>query len=195
MNTQKVFYSLKNDLFKVESDGEVNFFSAEAWNAFLDKHGTNPKQNGKRLSGSDSVSQEAFQHLLANTEKEDEFTTPTCQEETIKMTKQEAIDEVKKIFKGNKNFISYCEVMIASTNGFIGISSYDIQKNNYNWEKLLRLTIDTEQGFKVIFYRKGNKRYSPEKSRSTGGNKTSNIHDYIITTYVNGETENYQWDA
>jgi hypothetical protein len=31
---------------------------------FLDQHGTNPKHEGKRLSGSDSVNKEAFKELL-----------------------------------------------------------------------------------------------------------------------------------
>jgi hypothetical protein len=119
-------------------------------------------------------------------------------EETQVMSKEEAINEVKKVFKGNKKFISFCEVMIASTPDFLGINDYEIQINNWNWEKFLRLSIQTKTGFKMFFYRKGNKKYAPENVRIEGGNKTSEIHDYTITTYLSGsseEPETYKWQA
>lgn len=119
-------------------------------------------------------------------------------EETKVMSKEEAIKEVKKLFKGNKKFISFCEVMIASTPDFLNIDSHDIQQDNWNWEKLLHITINTKSGFKQLTYRKGNKRYSPENSLTDRSNITSEIHDYSLRTYLSGigaEVETYTWNA
>jgi hypothetical protein len=74
MELRKVTYSRReNDTFKVESEGEVNYFTSDAWNDFLNQHGTNPKQEGKRMSGSDSVNKEAFQKLISRTHTYNEF--------------------------------------------------------------------------------------------------------------------------
>jgi hypothetical protein len=112
-------------------------------------------------------------------------------EELRVMSKQEAIDEVKKVFKGNKKFISFCEVMIASTDNFVGISRTTVETNNYRWEKFLTLSIDFTYckqghknelpGFKTIHYRKGSKR-NPE------------FHDFIISTYT-GEISEIKMEA
>lgn len=114
------------------------------------------------------------------------------------MSKEEAIKEVKKLFKGNKKFISFCEVLIASTPDFLNIDSHEIQLDNWNWEKYLHITINTKSGFKQLSYRKGNKKYSPENSLTGKSNKTSEIHDYSIRTYLTGiseDAEKYTWKA
>lgn len=129
----------------------------------------------------------------------------TVKDEVMVMTKQEAIAEVKKIFRGNKRFISYCKVMIASTDNFVGIESTDIQKENWNWEKILRLTIQfgfhdedgtyRNYGFKTINYRKGNKKYAPGKLPSGKHNSTSDIHEFNYYTIKVNKTEEFRWDA
>lgn len=104
--------------------------------------------------------------------------------ETKVMSKEEAIQEVKRMFKGNKKFISYCEVVIASTSDFVGITNCTIEINNWNWEKFLSLNIKTNLGWKHVTYRKGNKKYSPENLRTNEGNATSELNEYIFTTYT-----------
>ncbi|CAM4108414.1 hypothetical protein [Mesobacillus thioparans] len=118
--------------------------------------------------------------------------------ETRVMSKEEAIKEVKRVFKGNKKYISFCEVMIASSPDFLGINKHEIILNNWNWEKFLSLSIQTKSGFKMIYYRKGNKKYAPANVFKGDGNKTSEIHDYSITTYLTGiseQAETYTWKA
>lgn len=55
MNYVTALYSLKGDTFNVKVQEEEYSFSEEVWNNFLDAHGTNPKPNGKRLSGTDQI--------------------------------------------------------------------------------------------------------------------------------------------
>lgn len=101
--------------------------------------------------------------------------------EMIITNKEDAINKVHEIFKGNKNFINHCVVMIASTEDFIGIDSYDVINGSFYWETFLRLTINySETGFKTLCYRKGNKEMSD----------TSDIHDCELTI-INGSNKEY----
>ena len=112
--------------------------------------------------------------------------------EVVPMTKEEAINHVREVFKGNDTFISHCIIMIASTSNLKGISNKEIQLDSYYWEKLLSLTIDFgSYGFKKITYRKGNDR-KPLIGRTVS---TANIHDYTIINYENGESEEFSWNA
>lgn len=69
---RKVSISLPDEVWEaieeVQSNLKKYLFTETVWNRFLDEHGTNPKldesEEGRRLSGSDSVSQEAFEELV-----------------------------------------------------------------------------------------------------------------------------------
>lgn len=59
---QKVIYTLKNYQYEIRIVNEDiypekiwNCIPEATWNAFLDEHGSNPKCNGKRICGIDSV--------------------------------------------------------------------------------------------------------------------------------------------
>lgn len=100
------------------------------------------------------------------------------------MTKEEAIEHIEKHFKGNKKFIDQTKVFVYSTHGFIKINSMNLQTDNWNWEKFMSITVDTELGFKNFYYRKGNKKYSPENvSSDLKGNKTHDINEFAISVY------------
>ena len=61
-----------------------------------------------------------------------------------------------------------------------------INRDNWDWEKLLLLTIDTEFGFKQFCYRKGNKKYGFSTEKEENGriyNQTSEIEDSRLTIY------------
>lgn len=118
-------------------------------------------------------------------DKEKEF------KEVESMTKDEAITEIKKFFKGNKKFIEHALVLIYSTHGFVKLNSIKISTDNWNWEKFLSITIDSKLGFKQLYYRKGNKKYASPKIIE--GNKTHDIDEYVLTIYYTGvnETERY----
>lgn len=105
------------------------------------------------------------------------------------MTKDQAFQKVKDEFKGNDRFIAYCESAIATSGDFVTISKSEALRDNWSWEKFLTVTIETESGFKMITYRKGNERYSPENVKTREGNHTSEIHDYRFTSFVRGQSE------
>ncbi|MFD2681190.1 hypothetical protein [Bacillus seohaeanensis] len=112
--------------------------------------------------------------------------------------KNQALIEVKKYFKGNKRFINYCEIILAST--FIGDEpiSISLKKDgdNWNWEKILGFTLSYKEGFKMIHYRRGNKKYSKDSvAPHLEGNTTSDIHEFSITNYVDGKSESYTIQA
>lgn len=65
MELQRFFYKLTKDIFLVEVSGEESYgFPETAWNQFLNRYGSNPKQEGKRISGSDSIDKEAFYRFV-----------------------------------------------------------------------------------------------------------------------------------
>ncbi|MEH7249147.1 hypothetical protein V7114_20520 [Neobacillus niacini] len=65
MELQSVFYKLRSDVFLVEVNEDESYgFNEISWNQFLNRYGTNPKPDGKRLSGSDSVDKEAFYRFV-----------------------------------------------------------------------------------------------------------------------------------
>lgn len=100
------------------------------------------------------------------------------------MTKNEAINEVKLFFKGNKKFIEQAMMLIFSAQDFEKIRKMEFNKDNWNWEKFLSLQIDTKSSIKTLCYRKGNKKYAPtEKSR---GNETSHLDEYVFYMAFNG---------
>lgn len=110
------------------------------------------------------------------------------------MSKEEAVREIEKFFKGNKKFIEQASIIIYSSHNFQKISSMKIIRDNWNWEKLLQLTLDTEFGFKHFCYRKGNKKYGyrPENEENERRyNQTSEIEDFILTIY-HKETQNVE---
>lgn len=97
------------------------------------------------------------------------------------MTREEAINEIEDFFKGNKKFIEQVILLIYSTHHFEKISTMKIIKNNWNWEKLLSITINTQTGIKEFYYRKGNKKYAPNAQRE--GNNTYDIDEFNINIY------------
>jgi hypothetical protein len=114
--------------------------------------------------------------------------------ELNEITKDQALIEVKEYFKGNKKFINYCELILATT--FIDDEPISItlkkDGNNWNWKKILGFTLSYKEGFKMLHFRKGNEKYSPSNvAAHLEGNKTSDIHEFSITNYVNGESEDY----
>ncbi len=112
-------------------------------------------------------------------------------EEVELMTKEEAIYEIKEFFKGNKKFVEHAIFLIYSTHHFEKINKLQLISDNWNWDKLLSITIDTQTGFKQFSYRKGNKKYAPSAERE--GNRTSDINGYILTIYYreNQKTEEF----
>lgn len=50
MNYKQVFYSRKDDVFRVRFDEKTMIVAAEKWDNFLDQHGTNPKPVSRRKS-------------------------------------------------------------------------------------------------------------------------------------------------
>lgn len=65
MELLRVFYKLTSEFFLVEvSEDESYGFSETSWNHFLNQYGSNPKHDGKRLSGTDSVDKEAFYRFV-----------------------------------------------------------------------------------------------------------------------------------
>jgi hypothetical protein len=65
MEYLKVLYKRVSDQFLVEVSEEESYgFPETAWDQFLNRYGTNPKHDGKRLSGSDSVDKEAFYRFV-----------------------------------------------------------------------------------------------------------------------------------
>lgn len=102
-------------------------------------------------------------------------------EEIEIMTKDNSINEVKKFFKGNKKFIEQAILLIYSTHHFEKINKLQLINDNWNWEKLFSISIDTQTGFKQFCYRKGNKKYAPSAERE--GNKTYDIDEFRLTIY------------
>lgn len=102
-------------------------------------------------------------------------------EEVEMMAKEDAINEIKEFFKGNKKFIEQAILLIYSTHHFEKINKLQFIKDNWNWEKLLSISIDTKTGFKQFYYRKGNKKYAPNDERD--GNKTYDIDEFSLTIY------------
>lgn len=61
MELLNVIYKLTSDVFLVEVSNDESYgFSESAWCQFLNRYGSNPKHEGKRLFGTDSVDKEAF---------------------------------------------------------------------------------------------------------------------------------------
>jgi hypothetical protein len=118
--------------------------------------------------------------------------------ELNEITKDEAITEIKKYFKGNRKFINYCEIILATTFTDGEPISITLKKDgdNWNWEKILGFTLSYKEGFKMIHFRKGNMKYAPDNVAAyLEGNTTSDIHEYSITNYVSGESESYKIQA
>ncbi|MFE7152559.1 hypothetical protein, partial [Heyndrickxia sporothermodurans] len=67
-------------------------------------------------------------------DKEKEF------EETKMMSKEDAVNEIKDFFKGNKKFIEQATLMIYSTHHFEKLNRMQLIKDSWNWEKLLNIT-------------------------------------------------------
>lgn len=107
--------------------------------------------------------------------------------EVESMTKEEAVNEVKAFFKGNKKFIEQAIFLIYSTHHFEKIESLEIAKDDWNWEKYLSISIYSNTGFKSFCYRKGNKKYAPTVERE--GNKTSDIDGFKLTVFYSGNAE------
>ena len=108
------------------------------------------------------------------------------------MSKEEAIREIKSFFKGNKKFIDRASMLIYSSNDFEKISSMKIERDNWNWEKFLAISIYTKSGFKNLWYRKGNKKYGPENAKpGQYYNKTSEIEEFCLAVH-NSETGNLE---
>ncbi|RRJ54852.1 hypothetical protein EHV15_35350 [Paenibacillus oralis] len=103
-------------------------------------------------------------------------------EEIESMTKEEAINELNKFFKGNKKFLEFASLMIKSTHGFLKINFMNKQIDTWNWEKLLGISISTKIGFKQLYYRKGNEKYKKTDAR-LDGNETHEIDGYRLTIY------------
>lgn len=122
------------------------------------------------------------------------------QDEIIKLSKGEAMQQVKKFFKGNKKFIEQVEILIASTDRFVGVEedSFQMDKNNFRWDKFFKVRICFEYwnegckkfmiGYKVFYYRKGNEKYKSH-------NQTAEIHDYQVSIISDGEISSYDWNA
>lgn len=118
-------------------------------------------------------------------------------EDIVSMTKEEAIKEVKRFFKGNKKLIGLASSIILSTHHFTKLNSMNFCTDNWNWEKFMRISIDTEIGFKQFGYRKGNKKYAPDKVKSDlEGNKTHNIDEFYLSIYYkeNQKMEDYTFN-
>lgn len=64
MVLDRVFYSRKGTVFHVESGNNKYIVANDEWDAFLDQYGTNPKSDGKRIAGSDSVDRVALTTFL-----------------------------------------------------------------------------------------------------------------------------------
>ncbi len=100
------------------------------------------------------------------------------------MTKEDAIKEVKRFFKGNKKFIDMAVSIILSTHHFEKLDSLELMSNNWNWEKFMKITLDTKTGFKQFYYRKGNPKYAPGNvAPHLEGNKTFDIDGFRIVIY------------
>jgi len=102
-------------------------------------------------------------------------------QDTKTMTKDEAINEVKKFFRGNKKFIEQATMLIFSTQDFEKIAKMEINKRTWSWENFLRLDINNNYGYKSFCYRKGNKNNT--SSDLMEGNKTSDIDEYVLNIY------------
>lgn len=116
-------------------------------------------------------------------DKEKEF------KEVNMMTKEEAINEINEFFKGNNKFVEQAIFLIYSTHHFEKISRLQFIKDNWNWEKLLNISIDTKTGFKQFCYRKGNKKYATSPKRK--GNNTFDIDECVLTVYYS-ENQNIE---
>ncbi|UII56682.1 hypothetical protein LS684_04245 [Cytobacillus spongiae] len=115
-------------------------------------------------------------------------------EDSVSMTKEDAIEAIKKFFKGNKKFIDLASSIILSTHHFNKLNSMDFQTENWNWEKFMKISIDTEIGFKHFCYRKGNKKYAPGNVRADlEGNNTHEIDEFNLVIYYreNQKLEEY----
>lgn len=112
-------------------------------------------------------------------------------EEIESMTKEETISEIKKFFKGNKKFIEQSLVLVYSSHDFVKLNAITFITDSWNWEKFMSISIDTKSGFKNLYYRKGNKKYTPSDDRK--GNTTHDIDEYGVTIYCKEkkETEEY----
>lgn len=102
------------------------------------------------------------------------------------MSKEEVITEIKSFFKGNKKFIDKAIVLIYSTRNFKKIISLRYQTDNFDWEKYMSINIDAEQGWKMLLYRKGNKKYAA--TADGRGNKTSDIDEFSIASHARGSS-------
>lgn len=97
------------------------------------------------------------------------------------MTKEEAVNEIKRFFKGNKKFIDQVVLLIYSTHNFEKINSLRTIEDDWNWEKFLMVSIDTKNGSKHFYYRKGNKKFAPNDRYK--GNDTHEIEEYGINVH------------
>ena len=64
MKYRKVFFSRKGDVFEVQFDEQKINVVANQWDSFLDQYGTNLKNKGKRIAGSDSVDEIALKIFI-----------------------------------------------------------------------------------------------------------------------------------
>lgn len=115
-------------------------------------------------------------------------------EEIESMPKEEAIQKVKLFFKDNKKFVDMATSIILSSHHFIKLGSMDFQTDNWNWEKFMRISIDTELGFKSFIYRKGNKKYAPGNvAAHLEGNKTHDIDEFSMIIYYRDEQKSEEY--
>lgn len=115
-------------------------------------------------------------------------------EDVESMSKEEAIAEIKKHFKGNRRFIDQATLLIYSSHDFIKLNSFTFEVNSWNWQKYMLVSFSTKSGFKMLFSRKGNKRYARSSDR-VRGNVTSDIDESKVVIYYKetDKSEEHTW--